>query len=94
MKPMKVAAIIAGSLMAAGAATPAFAADLAPGSLNEGLGVVADRSAAAAQPLAVGTLDTEQKGSLLGKVSGTTDELNQAGQGAPGALMGGLPVGS
>ncbi|MGW2563519.1 hypothetical protein ACWCXB_30710 [Streptomyces sp. NPDC001514] len=95
MKPMKVAAVIAGSLVAAGGAAPAFAAsDLTPNSLNGAVETVASRTAAAAEPLANETLDTEKEGSLFNAVQDATGDLNKAGAGAPSGLLGGLPVGS
>ncbi|MFD7440038.1 hypothetical protein [Streptomyces sp. NPDC059909] len=93
MKPMKVAAIVAGSLVAAGAAAPAFAADLTPSSLNGGLDTLARQTTTAAEPLAEETLNTEEEGSLLNTVKGATNDLNKAKQGAPDGLLGGLPVG-
>ncbi|MER6998621.1 hypothetical protein [Streptomyces sp. NPDC000410] len=91
MKPMKVAAVIAGSLVAAGAAAPAFAAEM-PSSLNGGVEAVATQTVAAAEPVANQTLNTEEKGSLLNKVGETTKKVNQAKDGKPEALIGGLPV--
>ncbi|GFH36426.1 hypothetical protein [Streptomyces pacificus] len=95
MKPMKVAAVVAGSLVAAGASAPAFAASgLAPTSLNGGLGTVASETASAVEPIANKTLDTEQDGSLLHAVKNTTDGLNKNKAGVPQQLLGGLPLGS
>ncbi|MEV0964394.1 MULTISPECIES: hypothetical protein [unclassified Streptomyces] len=95
MKPMKVAAVVAGSLVAAGASAPAFAAsELAPTSLNGALGTVASETTGAVEPLANRTLDTEQDGSLLHTVQHTADELNRNKAGASPQLLGGLPLGS
>jgi hypothetical protein len=92
MKPMKVAAIVAGSLAAAGVAAPASAvSDLAPSSLNGAAETVLTKTTATAEPLADHTLNTEKKGSLLNSVQGTADGLNK--QGGPGKLLGGVPVG-
>ncbi|MFG2757812.1 hypothetical protein [Streptomyces wuyuanensis] len=94
MKPMKVAAVVAGSLVAAGASAPAFAAsDLAPTSLNSGLDTVASETTGAMEPLANRTLDTEQNGSLLNTVQNTADDLNKSKAAAPQQLLGGLPLG-
>ncbi|WP_351228093.1 hypothetical protein [Streptomyces sp. NPDC002133] len=94
MKPMKVAAVVAGSLVAAFAAAPAFAADLAPSSLNGALDTVTTQSSAAAGSLANERLDTEQKGSLLHTANGAAGDLNDAGKLGPKGLLGGLPVGA
>lgn len=92
MKPMKVAAVVAGSMMALGAATPAFAADaLTPTSLNGGLDSVAGQGLRDAKPLNTNTLDTEREGSLLNAVKTTTDGVSKAQQGKK--LLGGLPLG-
>ncbi|MEV1052179.1 hypothetical protein [Streptomyces sp. NPDC049887] len=95
MKPMKVAAVVAGSLVAAGASAPAFAAsELAPTSLNGALGTVAGETAGAVEPLTNRTLDTERDGSLLNTVQGTADDLNRSKAAAPQQLLGGLPLGA
>ncbi|MFJ2474254.1 hypothetical protein ACIOWI_14845 [Streptomyces sp. NPDC087659] len=95
MKPMKVAAVLAGSLVAAGAAAPAFAAsELAPTSLNGALDTVASETTGAMEPVASRTLDTEQHGSLLNTVQNTADDLNKSKAAAPQQLLGGLPLGA
>ncbi|MFI5757588.1 hypothetical protein [Streptomyces sp. NPDC051569] len=92
MKPMKVAAVVAGSVMALGAATPAFAAEaLPPMSLNGALDTVASQGLRDAKPVNTNALDTENKGSLLNAVKGATDSLNKPQQG--NKLLGGLPLG-
>ncbi|MGW7366483.1 hypothetical protein ACWGI8_24365 [Streptomyces sp. NPDC054841] len=95
MKSMRVAAVVAGSLVAAGAAAPAFAAsELTPSSLNGAVGTVAEQTTAAVEPLANGALDTEKKGSLLSGVKGATGDLGKVKQAAPSHLLGGLPLGA
>ncbi|MEU2156916.1 hypothetical protein ABZ532_18200 [Streptomyces sp. NPDC019396] len=92
MKPMKVAAIVAGSLVAAGAASPAFAVDYPPTTLGGGINTLTTQSKSATQPLTGEALDSEKQGSLLNEVKGATTELNQAKHAAPAKLIGGLPV--
>ncbi|MFE1023185.1 hypothetical protein ACFW5I_01230 [Streptomyces sp. NPDC058818] len=92
MKSLKAAAVVAGSLVAAGSAVPAFAydaADITPTSLN---GAV---NALTAEPIDVmplkhqsDALDTENKDSVLHTVKGATTDLN-----SEGGLLGGLPLG-
>ncbi|GHI95595.1 MULTISPECIES: hypothetical protein [Streptomyces] len=95
MKSLKAAAVVAGSLVAAGSAVPAFAYDaadtaaLTPTSLN---GAV---NALTAEPIDImpvkhqsDALNTENKDSLLHTVKGATTDLNSAG-----GLLGGLPLG-
>ncbi|MFE0808992.1 hypothetical protein ACFW4M_29895 [Streptomyces sp. NPDC058794] len=92
MKSLKAAAVVAGSLVAAGSAAPAFAydpADITPTSLN---GAV---NALTAEPIDVmplkhqsDALDTENKDSVLHTVKGATTRLN-----SEGGLLGGLPLG-
>ncbi|WP_105973272.1 hypothetical protein [Streptomyces geranii] len=94
MKSLKAAAVVAGSLVIAGAAAPAFAYDtaaLTPTSLNGGLdtltrnGLDVDQL----QPLQhqSNALDTENKGSVLNSVKDATTALN-----SNGGLLGGLPL--
>ncbi|MFE2494741.1 hypothetical protein ACFXKS_27435 [Streptomyces scopuliridis] len=75
MKPMKVAAVVAGSVMALGAATPAFAAEGM--SLNGGLETVLSEGLKDPRPLNTNALDTENPGSVLNAVKGATDSLNK-----------------
>ncbi|MET9775634.1 hypothetical protein ABZ023_15510 [Streptomyces sp. NPDC006367] len=92
MKSLKAAAVVAGSLIAAGAAVPAFAHDTAgptPTSLD---GAV---SSLAKGPLDVmplkhqsQALDTENQDSALHTVKDVTTKLN-----SDGGLLGGLPLG-
>ncbi|MFC8510162.1 hypothetical protein ACFU3J_35245 [Streptomyces sp. NPDC057411] len=87
MKPTKVAAAIAGSVMALGVAAPAMAAEsLTPTSLDGGLGALTS------QGLKSDALSSTTDGSPVQKVTETAGQLNQAGKGA-GALLGGLPLG-
>ncbi|MFI6092134.1 hypothetical protein [Streptomyces sp. NPDC051218] len=91
MKPLKAAAVVAGSMVIAGAAAPAFAADLTPTSLNGAVDTLAAHSSQLdAAPLATNALDTENKDSVVNTVSGAAKSLH-AGGGA-GKLLGGLPV--
>ncbi|MET8135345.1 hypothetical protein [Streptomyces sp. NPDC005251] len=97
MKSLKAAAVVAGSMVVAGAAAPAFAAGasgLTPSSLNGALETVtSQRSLSAQDVLPVqhqsNALDTENKSSLLNGVSGATRTLNTAD--SPQQLLGGLP---
>ncbi len=94
MKSLKAAAVVAGSLVVAGSAAPAFAAGhdtaaLTPTSLN---GAV---NALTAEPVDVmplkhqsQALDTENKDSVLHTVKGATSDLN-----SKKGLLGGLPLG-
>lgn len=96
MKSLKAAAVVAGSLVIAAAAAPAFAADLTPSSLNGGLdsalGALTTEpvDAADAMPLQSqsNALDTSNKDSVLNTVDGATKALNSA-EGPTG--LGGLP---
>lgn len=97
MKPMKAAAIVAGSLAVVGAAAPAFAAAVpspTPNTVTGAMETVADRTTGAAQPLANRTLDTEKDGALLNSAQGAANNLNKAKDTGAGRLLGGLPVGA
>ncbi|GGV80566.1 MULTISPECIES: hypothetical protein [Streptomyces] len=90
MKTLKAAAVLAGSLVAAGAAAPAFAhAPAAPTSVN---GAVTSLTEGPLDVMPVHhqthALDSEKQGSLLNRVKGTTERIND--ETAP--LLGGLPV--
>ncbi|MBV1939579.1 hypothetical protein [Streptomyces sp. BV286] len=95
MKSLKAAAVVAGSLVIAGVAAPAFAADLTPTSLNGGLesalGALTNEPVDA-MPLQSQSraLDTENEDSVLSTVKGATETLNEAG--GPTGLLGGLPL--
>ncbi|WAU79582.1 hypothetical protein O1Q96_07405 [Streptomyces sp. Qhu-G9] len=95
MKSLKAAAVVAGSLVIAGVAAPAFAADLTPTSLNGGLesalGALTNEPVDA-MPLQSQSraLDTENEDSVLSTVKGATETLNAAG--GPTGLLGGLPL--
>jgi hypothetical protein len=98
MKSLKAAAVVAGSLVIAAAAAPAFAADLTPSSLNGGLDSALTAltnepvDAADAMPLQSqsNALDTSNKDSVLNTVDGATKALNSAE--GPTGLLGGLPL--
>ncbi|MFE5735301.1 hypothetical protein ACFQ7A_30885 [Streptomyces sp. NPDC056528] len=85
MKPTKVAAVVAGSLMALGAAAPAMATEaLTPTSLNGGLETIA------ANGLKTDVLSSTTEGSPVKSVTDAAGQLNDVTKGAP--LIGGLPV--
>ncbi|MFJ1606753.1 hypothetical protein ACIOHS_25760 [Streptomyces sp. NPDC088253] len=98
MKSLKAAAVVAGSMVIAGAAAPAFAAqasDLTPTSLNGALETLTSQRSLSledVQPLRhqSDALDTENKNSVLNTVNGATKALNSAG--GPAKLLGGLPL--
>ncbi|UIX35616.1 hypothetical protein [Streptomyces sp. GQFP] len=94
MKSLKAAAVVAGSLVIAGAAAPAFAydtADLTPTSLNGAVNTLTKGplDVDQLQPLQhqSNALDTENKESVLSTVKGATTALN-----SNGGLLGGLPL--
>ncbi|MEU1477042.1 hypothetical protein ACFYZ8_01770 [Streptomyces sp. NPDC001668] len=92
MKSLKAAAVVAGSLVLAGAAAPAFAynsADLTPTSLNGAVNALT-RGPIDVMPLQhqSDALDTENKDSVLSTVKGATRDLNN-----DGGIVGVLPVG-
>ncbi|MCH0543210.1 hypothetical protein I3F58_27390 [Streptomyces sp. MUM 203J] len=90
MKPTKVAAVVAGSVIALGAATPAFAADnVAPASLNGAVDALGKRALPEAVPSDAVQQVTDHD--LVSKVSDTAGGLNATEKAAP--LLGGLPVG-
>ncbi|GGL70196.1 hypothetical protein GCM10010129_12090 [Streptomyces fumigatiscleroticus] len=90
MKSLKAAAVVAGSLVLAGAAAPAFAQDASelPTSLNGGLNSLTSEPL---DPMPLkhqsDALDTENKDSMLSTVNGATDTLNSSS-----GLLGGLPL--
>jgi opacity protein-like surface antigen len=91
MKPMKVAAVVAGSMMALGAATPAFAADVqSPMSLNGAVDTLASDGLRSGSPVNTNVLDPQNEGSLVNAVKGTADGLNKS---KGNKLLGGLPLG-
>ncbi|MEU5218811.1 hypothetical protein AB0G79_21800 [Streptomyces sp. NPDC020807] len=86
MKSRKVAAVVAGSLVALGAATPAMAAEaLTPTSLNGGLDAIA------ANGLKTDMLSNTTPGSPVQTATQTVEQLNEVGK-TGSALLGGLPV--
>lgn len=91
MKSLKAAAVVAGSMVLAGAAAPAFAyntSDLTPTSLNGAVNSLT-KGPIDVMPLKhqSDALDTENKDSALNTVKGATTTLNKSG------LLGGLPLG-
>jgi hypothetical protein len=73
-KSLKAAAVIAGSLIAAGAGSPAFALGAATDVVSTNLNGV--NMSVPGGTLQSEVLDTENKNSVLHKVNGATDELN------------------
>ncbi|MER5947655.1 hypothetical protein ABT127_16500 [Streptomyces sp. NPDC001904] len=92
MKSLKAAAVVAGSLVIAGAAAPAFAADLAPTSLNGALDTITSQPTLDVQPVSSNLLDPKN-GGPVDTVTGAAGQLNPGGAAAPGDLLGGLPLG-
>lgn len=98
MKSLKAAAVVAGSMVIAGAAAPAFAAqasNLTPTSLNGALETLTSQRSLNLEDLQPlrhqsDALDTENKNSVLNTVNGATKALNSAGR--PAKLLGGLPL--
>ncbi|MFE4594168.1 hypothetical protein [Streptomyces laurentii] len=87
MKPTKVAAAVAGSVMALGVAAPAMAAESAlPTSLDGGLGALTSSG------LATEALSSTTDGSPVKAVTDTASQVNKVGKGAT-SLLGGLPIG-
>ncbi|MDR6973966.1 hypothetical protein J2X68_000635 [Streptomyces sp. 3330] len=93
MKSLKAAAVVAGSLVLAGAAAPAFAtpADLTPTSLNGAVDTLTRGPITLEDAMPVqhqsDALDTENKDSVLSTVKGATAALN-----THNPLLGGLPL--
>jgi hypothetical protein len=86
MKPTKVAAIIAGSVMALGAATPAMAmGPELPSSLDGGLDAISSEG------LETDALDSAKEAPAVTAVGDTAGKLHETGKKAP--LLGGLPLG-
>jgi hypothetical protein len=85
MKPTKVAAVIAGSVMALGAAAPAMAAEATPTSLDGGLRTLTSDG------LETDALSSTTDGSVVKTVGKTANKLNKTTRKAP--LIGGLPLG-
>ncbi|MFG3346602.1 hypothetical protein ACGF1Z_16240 [Streptomyces sp. NPDC048018] len=87
MKPTKVAAALAGSVMALGVATPAMAAgSMMPTSLDGGLGALTSGG------LTTEALSSTTDGSPVKTVTDTATQLNKTAKG--GSLLGGLPLGA
>ncbi|OIJ85053.1 hypothetical protein [Streptomyces colonosanans] len=95
MKSLKAAAVVAGSLVVAGAAAPAFASnasDLAPTGVNGALQTLTSQRTLDVRPVQhqSDALDSENKSSVLSTVKSATTRLNQYG--GTGRLLGGLPL--
>ncbi|GGZ78506.1 hypothetical protein ACFOOM_06310 [Streptomyces echinoruber] len=91
MKPLKAAAVVAGTIVLVGAAAPAFAYDTpdeAPTSLNGAVNSLT-KGRIQVTPLQhqSDALDTENKNSVLSHVKDVTTALNQNEN-----LLGGLPL--
>jgi hypothetical protein len=91
MKPLKAAAVVAGTIALVGAAAPAFAYDTpdgAPTSLNGAVNSLT-KGPIQVTPLQhqSDALDTENKNSVLSHVKDVTTALNQNEN-----LLGGLPL--
>ncbi|MFE9134042.1 hypothetical protein [Streptomyces sp. NPDC007355] len=86
MKPTKVAAMVAGSVMALGAAAPAMAMGPAevPTSLDGGLDVISSEG------LQTDALSSTTDGSPVQAVGEVTEKLNDTTESVP--LLGGLPL--
>ncbi|MFD3483719.1 hypothetical protein [Streptomyces sp. NPDC058665] len=106
MKPVKVAAVLAGSVLALGAGAPAFAAGSVPMSLNGGLGgaleTVTNQESLDAQVVNTNALDPKNDGSLVSSLGDVAKGLGGAkgGKGSKGgkggkggAMLGGIPLG-
>jgi len=95
MKPLKAVVVVAGSMVVAGVAAPAFATDFTPPtSLNGGLDTAITRvthEPVDAMPLRTQSraLDTENQDSALRTVKGATKAMNSAS--GPTGLLGGAP---
>ncbi|GGW33550.1 MULTISPECIES: hypothetical protein [Streptomyces] len=93
MKSLKAAAVVAGSMVIAGAAAPAFAtpADLTPSSLNGAVDTLTRGPITAGDVMPLqhqsDALDTENQDSVLSTVKGATAALN-----THNPLLGGLPL--
>ncbi|WP_329078272.1 hypothetical protein OG211_14295 [Streptomyces niveus] len=85
MKPTKVAAVVAGSVLALGAAAPAFAGQNLPMSLNGGLGQAAETvtNQERLDPTVVNTnaLDPKNDGSLVNSLGDVAKGLNGGAKG-------------
>ncbi|SER85096.1 hypothetical protein SAMN04487983_1023101 [Streptomyces sp. yr375] len=93
MKSLKAAAVVAGSMVLAGVAAPAFAtpADLTPTSLNGAVDTLTRGPITLEDVMPLqhqsNALDTENKDSVLSTVKGATGALN-----THNPLLGGLPL--
>ncbi|MDQ0683945.1 MULTISPECIES: hypothetical protein [Streptomyces] len=93
MKSLKAAVVVAGSVILAGVAAPAFAtpADLTPTSLNGAVDTLARGPVNVEDALPLqhqsDALDTENEDSVLHTVNGVAEALN-----THNPLLGGLPL--
>ncbi|KUF15831.1 MULTISPECIES: hypothetical protein [Streptomyces] len=90
MKSLKAAAVLAGSIAVAGAATPAFAGDLTPSSLNGGVETLTSQGLLDPKPVGTNMLSPENKDSVVNAVNDVAKSVS--GKGGPGKLLGGLPA--
>lgn len=98
LKPLKAAAVLAGSVLALGAAAPAFAGENLPMSLNGGLGEAAQTvtNQERLDPTVVNTnaLDRKNDGSLVNSLGDVANGLTGGAKGGKGgAMLGGIPLG-
>ncbi|BAC73072.1 hypothetical protein AQJ43_24540 [Streptomyces avermitilis] len=87
MKSLKAAAVVAGSMVLAGAVAPAAAhaaTEVPPASLTGAVNQLTKG------PVNLSPLHADNKGSALGTVKGAADSLTQQGN---ARLIGGLPLG-
>lgn len=89
MKALKAAAVLAGSIVIAGAAAPAFAGGLTPTGLNGGLDGLTGQP-----PLDTRTvtdmLDTDKSDSVVNEDENTMDVVDSAE--GPAKIIGSLPL--
>ncbi|WP_030559646.1 hypothetical protein [Streptomyces aureocirculatus] len=93
MKSLKAAAVLAGSIVIAGAAAPAFATDVKPTSPKVGLNPVLEKAVQTTKPVTANAeqaLDGKKKDSVVKTVSDAAKSVN-SGNG-PAKLLGGLPL--
>ncbi|MEU6732518.1 MULTISPECIES: hypothetical protein [Streptomyces] len=92
MKPLKAAAVVAGSLAVVGAGAPAFAAGLVPTGVTDlATDTVSKQPLLADSPVSTNALDPSSAGSVTGALNGATGGLDSGGGNAP--MLGGLPLG-
>jgi hypothetical protein len=90
----KVAAVVAGSAMAAGVAAPAVAAEAMPVPTSLTGAVNSLPKVPVNTPLKQNSLDTQKAGSLANNATRAVGQLNRGvKRGAAAELLGGLPLG-